>query len=170
LTGVPLLTFTQCDVEEVQAILRRQAGELYAVLDACDEPRVPETVRELGTSRAVSLYRGWAEEAYWAIAPYLVLVDEPLLTWIVDNLWKDPWGVFAVAPTDLASLRRHFRRFLKVRDPDGNELYFRFYDPRVLLTFLETCTKAERDEFMGPIRLVYATARDGTLVKIERTE
>ncbi len=62
--------------------------------------------------------------------------------WIVENLWEDPWGIFAVAPTNLEALRKHFRRFLKVEDPDGKEMLFRFYDPRVLPTFLTTAVEA----------------------------
>jgi Domain of unknown function (DUF4123) len=124
-------------------------GRLYAVIDACDTPSVPEKARELGETRAVSLYRGSADEQYWAFAPYLFVVDGELLDWIVADLWTDPWGIFAVADGDLEAVRRHFRRFLLVQAPDGDQWYFRFYDPRVLPIFLPECTAEEIAELFG---------------------
>ena len=46
---------------------------------------------------------------------------------------------------------KHFRKFLIVKTEDGKELYFRFYDPRVLKIFLPTCEKDQMIEFFGPI-------------------
>lgn len=126
------------------------AGRLYAVIDACDTPAVPEKARELEEARAVSLYRGSADEMYSAFAPYLFAVDQDLLNWIVADLWTEPWGIFAVADADLEAVRRHFRRFLLVRAPDGEQWYFRFYDPRVLRTFLPSCSSNQLiDLFSG---------------------
>ena len=155
-------------LDELRGCLAAGPGSVYAVLDACDEPRVPDKVRELGPTRAVSLYRGSAEIEYWAIAPYLAQLDETLLDWIVGSLWKDPWGIFAVARADLATLRKHFRRFLKVEDPDGKELLFRFYDPRVLPTFLTTCIESEAEQFFGPIERFCVKDKEGGLRALER--
>jgi len=134
--------------------LRKMAaeGRLYAILDACNEPAVPPKVTELGPERAISLYRGRAEQEQWAIAPYLANVDSLLLDWIAQTLWKKPWGVFAVVEHNLTMLRKHFRRFLTVADPEGEPMYFRYYDPRVLSLFLPTCTREELKTFMGPLK------------------
>lgn len=43
------------------------------------------------------------------------------------------------------------RQFLFVKDEDGKELYFRFYDPRILRLYLPTCTKTETAAFFGPV-------------------
>ena len=69
-----------------------ERGELYAILDACDTPSVVEKVKELGDERAVSLYRGTAEEEFESIAPYLVVVDTAVFDWIAETLWAEPWG------------------------------------------------------------------------------
>jgi hypothetical protein len=125
-------------------------GRLYAVVDACDTPSVPEKAWELGEERAVSLYRGSAEEMYWAFAPYLFAVDGAVLDWIVAELWSEPWGIFAVANRDLEAVRRHFRRFLLVQAPDGEQWYFRFYDPRVLQPLLSNLAATGMDDILGP--------------------
>jgi len=154
-------------MEDIHTVLETEPGSLFAILDACDEPRVPQKVDEL-EDRAVSLYRGSAERDCWAIAPYLAQVDEGLLDWIVENLWDDPWGILAQTTTDLAKLRTHFRRFLMVEDPDGDKMYFRFYDPRVLSTFLTNCTESEAEEFFGPIRRFCVADKEKTLTILER--
>jgi Domain of unknown function (DUF4123) len=146
-TSNPLLQTRTASLEELRELVA--AGRLYAVIDACDTPAVPEKARELGETRALSLYRGTADEQYWAFAPYLFVVDGELLDWIVAGLWTEPWGIFAVADGDLEAVRRHFRRFLLVEAPDGDQWYFRFYDPRVLPTFLQQSAAEEIAELFG---------------------
>ena len=142
---------------ELRDALRDKAGQLFAILDACDEPLVPEKVSRLGDDRAVSLYRGSAERDYWAIAPYLVRIDEQLFDWVLENLGERPRGIFLRSSADLTTLRKHFRRFLLVRAPDGQLVYFRFYDPRVLPVFLRSLNAAEREDFHGPIDAFFVT-------------
>ena len=128
------------------------AGTLYAILDACDAPAVAPKVSALGIERAVSLYRGDAEELHADIAPYLVRVDDELLDWILTNLWGEPWGVLLVTTADLAAVRTHFRKWLVVDAPSGESWYFRFYDPRVLPEYCATCDASEVAEFFGPVQ------------------
>lgn len=137
-----------------------ESGGLYAVIDACGTPSVPARAQELGEQRAVSLYKGRAEEELWAIAPYLFAVDGVTYDWITSELWGTPWGFLVVANEPVDALRHHFRRFLTVKTPAGEEWYFRFYDPRVLRTYLGSCTPSERVDFFGPVTAVGLTNPD----------
>jgi Domain of unknown function (DUF4123) len=143
-----LITSAVASVAELRQVAAR--GGLCAILDACDEPRVPIRVAALG-SDAAPLYQGKAQEELWAIAPYLVRVDPDALMWITESLWTDPWGVFVISDAPLEAVRTHFRRFLLVDAPDGGQWYFRFYDPRVLAKFLPTCDAAQVTDFFGPV-------------------
>src|ERR1035438_359260 len=89
-----------------------ESGYVYAILDACDAPSVPERARTLGEERAISLYNGTAQEDYWAIAPYLFRADTRLLEWVKESLWKEAWGIVVISTADFAAVRAHFRRFL----------------------------------------------------------
>lgn len=126
-------------------------GRLYAVLDACDAPQIPPKMIELGDDQAVSLYLGMAEEEYWGFAPYLARMDVPMLEWIETRLAGEPWGVFIEAQEDLNAVRKHLHHFLIVNDPQDEEMYFRFYDPRVLRKYLPTCTPRELRQFFGTL-------------------
>jgi hypothetical protein len=122
------------------------------VLDACDTPAVPGMADDLGEGRATSLYSGTAQERYWAIAPYLVRLDTDVLRWVVESLWDEPWGIFVIADVEFEVLRRHFKNFLIVKSPEGEQWCFRFYDPRVLKVFLPTCDEGQLAELFGPLQ------------------
>ncbi len=125
-------------------------GRLWAILDAACEPKLAARARALGPERACCLWEAPRRDEDLAVAPYLVHLDATTLEWLAGTLWTVPWGVLAVTDVELQALRRHFRRFLTVHDPDHRPVYFRFYDPRVLRPFLEACDRKEVDELFGP--------------------
>lgn len=141
----------------------RAGHALYAVLDACDEPCVLDLVAELGND-AVSLYQGKAAQVYASFAPYLARVNDETLQTIQSQLAARPWGFLAgtYAETTLADVRRHFRQFLMVQSPDGQRLYFRFYDPRFLPTFLQSLNEQELHKFIGELQFIVTVNESST--------
>ncbi len=138
-------------MSEARLRLLASEGSLWAVLDACDAPDVPARVEARGPDHGDCLWKGAKRERFWAVAPWLVNVDLALFDWVRATPWEEPWGVFAEARTTLDALRGHFRRLHVVEDPDGRRMYFRFYDPRVLRTYLKTASREERAELFGPV-------------------
>lgn len=127
----------------VQSILRDEPEPCYALLDAARDRRVGKLLRSAPADDAASLYDGWQGEMLADYAPHLVRLapESALLEAILREGWGRSWGVFLTSARKLTDVRRHFRRFLIVKDDDtGEDLYFRFYDPRVLRTFLGCCT------------------------------
>jgi hypothetical protein len=55
-----------------------------------------------------------------------------------------------------------------VKTEDGEELYFRFYDPRILRIFLPECTAEEAVEFFGPIQAFWVEAEDPNMCLVFR--
>ena len=125
---------------------------VYAVLDGASVPDLLEKLHGAKEEWAC-LYRGELEPDLAVTAPYLVKLrrESPLTDWILTEGWGNHWGVFAETPAGLEALRRHFRRFLRVKDHTGEILYFRYYDPRVLSIYLPTCNAAEIRFVYGPI-------------------
>ena len=76
----------------------------------------------------------------------------PLLEALVKEGWGKSWAVYLSSPSDLQEVRRHLRHFLQVKLPSGEQVYFRFYDPRVMRVFLPTCTPEDTTQFFGPIQ------------------
>jgi Domain of unknown function (DUF4123) len=123
-------------------------GYLWAIIDACDIPATAKKLSSLSPDRA----RALLQPDYWAVAPYLVYLDSETLCWLCKDLWTIPWGIFVMSKKQVDELFAHFVALLVRRLPDGKDWFFRYYDPRVLPPFLETCNTEELKAFYGPVR------------------
>lgn len=142
--------------------------KVYALLDGARDPRIEPLVRKSQADFSC-LYAGRLSRDLSAAAPYLLHLkpDQPYTRQLLQESWGQSWGCFAVAPSQitLEELRKHFRTLLRVTDPHGNTLVFRFYDPRVLRVFLPTCPPQERIALFGPTsRLVAETGTEQSLI------
>ncbi|MFZ1454002.1 MAG: DUF4123 domain-containing protein, partial [Ferruginibacter sp.] len=77
--------------------------------------------------------------------------DSAFSNWYAENGWGVSWGVIVKSEFLFEETYRHFRKFLMVKTENDEQLYFRFYDPRVLRIFLPTCDENQLREFFGPI-------------------
>jgi pSer/pThr/pTyr-binding forkhead associated (FHA) protein len=138
--------------QDLGRLLRTLPEPLFALLDAARDPRVLEVLRA-SRDEYQSLYEGAKGAELADFAPYLVRLppQSALLEVLVRQGWGRSWGVYLTCAQPFAEVRKHFRRFLLVKAEDGRELYFRFYDPRVLRIFLPTCTAQETAELFGPV-------------------
>ena len=139
--------------QKLLAMLRGEFQPLYAVLDAAREPEVLKVLVE-SKEECRSLYEGAQGAQLAHFAPYLVRLpkESPLLETLVEKGWGNSWGVYLTCASELQEVRQHLRRFLEAQLPEGKQVYFRFYDPRVLRVFLPTCTAYETNQFFGPIK------------------
>ena len=126
---------------------------VHAILDGASVPRLPQTLEQMGVE-SECLLRGELDPEVAVVAPYLAVVpppDHPFTEWLLGEGWGRHWGVFAISKADLRDLRMHLRTFLQVYGPDLKPLYFRYYDPRVLRTYLPTCNELELRTMFGPV-------------------
>jgi hypothetical protein len=139
--------------DRLLALFRREFQPLFALLDAARDPMILKLLLE-SKEEYQSLYQGAQGEKLVNFAPYLVRLPQqsPLLEKLVVNGWGKSWGVFLTCDKSLQEVRSHFRHFLMVKTEAGKDLYFRFYDPRVLGAFLPSCTSDEIKKFFGPVR------------------
>lgn len=124
----------------------------YIILDAARMADEIDTAKSINKNFA-SLYRGKSEEYLSTVAPYLFNHNNlpEFEQWYFGKGWGDSWGVLVYTLETMKYLHKHFRKFLMVKTEDGEELYFRFYDPRVLRIFLTTCDRQQLKEFFGPV-------------------
>lgn len=139
----------------------------YAILDGARDPRIFD-MAVTGGAPYECLYAGNLPYELAEVAPYLVRLrsDDPLTGELLDACWGDSWGVFLHSRAPLETLRRHFRRFLRVQTEDGRKLVFRYYDPRVLRVYLPTCTETELDTFFGPVDRFLVEDDDGAQLNV----
>jgi hypothetical protein len=91
------------------------------------------------------LISGALEPDMQEVAPYLVVLRDghPFGEWILNYALGEHWGVVLRASLQLEDLARRYRKLLHVRGADDEPLFFRYYDPRVLRSYLPTCMDAE---------------------------
>jgi len=146
------------------------AGDIYGLLDGARDPRIAPMLRG-SLVDSCCLYLGAVPRELAAVAPYLVAMGRrsPLTARVVAQGWGHHWGVCLATAVSIQDLRRHFRRWLQVRDEAGRRLLFRFYDPRVLRVYLTTCTVEDLRAFFGPVeRFITEGDAPGTLVTYRR--
>jgi Domain of unknown function (DUF4123) len=126
---------------------------VFAVLDGAS---VPGLIKALYQQKPdyVCLYRGELKPDLAECAPYLVELkqDSEFTKWVLEEGWGKHWGIFAGASANMVAMRKHFRTFLMVRNPEDKQVYFRYYDPRVLRIYLPTCNPAETQVMFGPVK------------------
>jgi hypothetical protein len=147
--------------------LQSLEGPLFAVVDSARDDRILILVRE-SVERYQSLYEGVEGEALGHVAPYLVELPKGsgLLQRLVREGWESRWMSFIEADLSFKEMRRHLRRFLMVADADTRKkMYFRFYDPVVLRTFLPTTTVKQQAEFFGDIKAFYVEDETGNVAR-----
>lgn len=136
-------------------------GGWYALVDAARDPALFALVKR--SRKQDCLFSGDLAPVLAAASPYLVVVDEkePLLAaWKTDGAGKN-WGILVESELAFDSLRRHFKKFLNARLPDGTIALFRFYDPRVFNTYIRACTAEERAPWFDGVRQYSVEGADG---------
>ncbi len=131
----------------------REPYPLYAVLDCARDARILPLLREAVDERRC-LFEGSRGYALVESAPHLVAFrdDSPLLRVLLGIGWGRRFGIWLTSARPFEELRRHFRRLLMVLDEERNErVYFRYYDPSVLRTFLTAATPGHRSLMFGPV-------------------
>ena len=133
--------------------MNTKISPIFTILDAARIFGEIETAQTLETN-FLSLYMGQSGTYLSSVAPYLFAYqsESEFGKWLLEKGWGNSWGMFVETNVSLEELRKHFRKFLIVNTEDGKELYFRFYDPRVLRIFLPTCDAQQLEDFFGPVK------------------
>ncbi len=140
----------------------------YAILDASIVKNLPERLADTGLEHRC-LYQGEALEEQGDIAPWIVRLDpahaftKQLFTYDPED--AAPWhhgtdriGFFVRVDASIDAIWQHFRRFVRVKDENGQFAFLRFWDPHVLADGLvngDTDFKMLlHDRHTGPIAIV----------------
>lgn len=143
--------------EEISRRAGDAGGQLHALLDAARSPRVLELLKE-SVDEHQSLFDGLGGASLWRVAPYLVKLapeGSGMFARLLEEGLGRSFGIFVVSGASFKEVRRHFRRLLRVEDPERRPMFFRLYDPRVLRTFLPTCSERQLEELFAGVVSAY---------------
>ncbi len=80
---------------------------------------------------------------------------DPFLHWLMTERPSLNWGLLLESPATPGELAAHYRHWLTILNPQGNEVLFRFYDPDVLPHFLDAFDDREYRQWFGPADAVH---------------
>lgn len=140
---------TQRAIVETFALLD---GTLYCILDAAQDDMIIELLHCSNAEYQI-LYEGASAKDLASFGPYLVKLppQNSFLPGLIKNGWGKNWGVYLKTNAGFAEVRKHLRHFLTVKTPEGKQVYFRFYDPRIMRMVVAGFNSEESALFFGPI-------------------
>lgn len=133
----------------------------FAIVDTAQDERLHPLVEQCA-ARAC-LLSGDLAPVLAAAAPWLVAIDErePLVgIWQAHGAGRN-WGVLVESVLPLDAMRKHLRRFLQATLPDGTVAMFRFFDPRVLVTYLPAAPPEQQQAWFDGVHQFAAEGEDG---------
>lgn len=139
----------------LQAIQLQPGERLFGVVDGAQDLELAYEAKCLYGQEITSLFEGNMAAGAADVAPYLVPIDPAsgyLENWA--RRWGKNAGILLTTTAEPARLHAHLRSIFVVQDEQGQQFFFRYYDPRVLRVYLPTCTMEELMTFCGPIRCV----------------
>ncbi len=155
---------------------RLAADRVYAVVDAARDLHLARAGFEQFDLDRFSLFPGNTSRQMATIAPFVVPVPFEAKYPFRNSGYLEMWaerlgnssGVLLTASADLREVWEHLRELFLAADDQGHEFYFRFYDPRVLRSFLPSLSAAEAKQFFGPVRCWFPEQDGGNEVLVAR--
>jgi len=149
-------------IEAIVGKVREQGSPLYGLVDGAQDLSMAILAREACGQEIRTLFQGKNAENLAYVAPYLFPVD-------LDSLYLQYWteaigenvGILLTSDAGFDAVHAHLRDIFIAQDEDGQEYFFRYYDPRVFRTYLPTCTVDEVQQFFGPITAFIVEDKEG---------
>lgn len=122
----------------------------YAVVDGAQMAGLPKRLLEMGV-RHECLFVGALEPEVREVAPHLVSLNEE--TGLFEHLllegWQRGWAIYLRSTLGMLDLRKHLRTLSLAEMPDGEVVFFRYYDPMTLRSVIPTMESEQREAFFG---------------------
>ncbi|MCI2283442.1 DUF4123 domain-containing protein [Colwellia sp. MSW7] len=128
-------------IEKIKTYLFSDELNIYAIIDGAACPELRFKIYDWEPQSAC-LWSGELAPDLQEVAPYLVLLDRDstFTDWLITQGWDKNWNIFATSELDFKAFRKQIRKLLLVKSPEGQNMVFRFYDPRVIKEFYKIIT------------------------------
>lgn len=161
---------------DVHVAIRHHLGtgdRVYGIVDAARDRELALAAPKQFGQTIHWLFEDGSAAHMLHVAPYLVPIAYRSRYPYNGSGYLDLWaerldtsaGILLITPAEGESLRKHLGGLFRVTDEEDHRYFFRFYDPRVLRTYLPTCTAGEAVEFFGPVRwILVESGRPGVML------
>lgn len=140
---------------------------LYGIVDSA---RNDEVFRYLvtGDVKYKSLFEDTMDVKSYGVSGFLVECkkESPLFRWMTTEAWGDSCCIFFTSKSSFDELFNHFQKFNRVYLEGDDVVLFRYYDPRVLRTYLPTCNRDEIETFFGKVNSFFAESDKPEIIHV----
>jgi hypothetical protein len=149
IAAVPVATPSPTQKEPVLSVLRMTETPLFCLLDIAAAEMIPSLLA-LAQERMELLHK---DDSAGGLAPCLLQLspDSALLGVLVENGWGYGWASYFTSEASFEDSLKHFRKLFTVQLDEGKEVYFRFYNPRVLREFFSNAVSQDIATVFGPV-------------------
>jgi len=151
-------------------LLQSAAQEGYNLYGIADAARDDEVFRFLitGNVQYMSLFEGTMDVQSYSVSGFLVECkkESSLFQWMTAEAWGNNCCIFFTSKASFEDLFKHFQQFNRVYIEGDDVVLFRYYDPRVLRTYLPTCTQSEIDLFFGQVESFFAENKEPEMLSV----
>lgn len=145
-------------------------ASLYMIIDCAQDARIYPEILNSMNAKCCLFSDEHVSTRIKAVAPHLIKikhVDEAIYWCIREGLHRN-WMIFLISKVvHVSDLRLHLKRFSIVQGPEGKQYLFRFYDPRVLPTFIRSIEQGQSDFFRHVLKIwIPKISEEGTLKRL----
>jgi hypothetical protein len=140
----------------------------YVMIDCAGVEGGAERLPRAAFSEFECLFTGDLADELEDVAPYL----GQALSWgeevqaVIEDLMKRQVATLVTLrpppdgaePPSFAQVHRHLRKFNVVYAPDGKPLFWRYYDPRIIVDVLKVLDDRQLEAFFGPMEQLCVAA------------
>ncbi|MFK7836761.1 MAG: DUF4123 domain-containing protein [Sulfitobacter sp.] len=129
----------------------------YLLLDASQSADIP-ICADAFSEPARCLFDGAAFEELSEVGPWLIELRRygDAWDWFVEDGYGQNWGLALHSRLPLMRLKTQLKKFIKIKDEDGDTYFFKFYRPQHLNTYLPIFDDEQRTSFMRGIDAIFA--------------
>lgn len=116
----------------------------YMLVDAARHHLIHPKIVQSGR-RDTCLHESSCAPDIEEVGAHLIELEQgdALSEWLIEQAPDKSWGIFIRSGSDNEYVKSQLRELLQAELPDGRVVWFRYYDPRVLMPFLGGCGSVE---------------------------
>lgn len=158
------MTIDSKQLNSIKEKLFADSSYLYAIIDGAACPKLRFKIFDWEPTNTC-LWSGALEPDIQEVAPYLVQLEKnsTFTDWLISEGWDKNWNIFASSELEFKKFRKQIKKLLVVKSPQGQNLIFRFYDPRVLNSLKDVWTTEQKEMVFTGIK--YFTMQNGSMLE-----
>ncbi|MDQ1924209.1 DUF4123 domain-containing protein [Massilia pseudoviolaceinigra] len=152
-------------------LLSERSGTLYALYDAAADNRLLLDLQRDGVTHEC-LYSGTKAITLRNVAPYLIPCAQfqSDVAGFIDHVWHRGVTMLVESDAGCDALKVQLKKNSFVRNSQGVECYFRYYDARAFARFVRQASNNQLSQFFGSAcgTVYFADAASGKMIALAR--